>query len=120
MNVFSLDYYRLLKAGEVIENAGWGVRSFDFGFGARLLGWSGQISSFPKLHVDTWLSLDQPSSKEGNGVFGMVKCGDSGRGGASMENIDVWISGLGYLNFWAHNMLRSPCDFHCSYEIYYG
>ena len=86
----------------------------------RLLAWSGQISSFQLLHVDTWLSLNQPMGKAGMGVFGHVKTGNSGRGSRGINGLDMLFdpTDVIWLNAWAHNMNPTNYDWHCGYELW--
>ena len=97
----------MLQAGEVREYHMLAVTGLDFW---RLRAWSGQISSFPLLHADTWLSLNRPTGKAGEGIFGQIKTGDSGYGVGALSDLDM-LFGQGdclYLNAWAHSMKRTP------------
>jgi hypothetical protein len=100
--------------------------------------WEGSVSSFGPIradayghlpehsgmHVDTWLSMGNPTGKLANNVFGLMKTGDAGVGQNSVSNLDLAINTKIYLNYWAHNMRRSlnplgADDWHCGYTIYY-
>jgi len=107
----------MLQPNEVKEYHLLAFTGLDFW---RLRAWSGQISTFPLLHVDTWLSLNYPMGKAGQGVFGHVKAGNSGRGSAGLTDLDI-LFGPGdviWANLWAHNMQRTPYDLHFGYEIW--
>lgn len=107
----------MIPAGVVRER--YGVRILQWPWGYRLVGWSAQISTFPLLHVDTWLSLGAALPKEGDNVLGHCKTGDAGRGQASMQSLNLPLSAPLYLNYWCHSMARIPLDWHCSVELYY-
>lgn len=107
----------MIQAGDVKEYHPFYITGLDYW---RLRAWSGQISSFPLLHVDTWLSLNQPTGKAGVGVFGHVKSGNSGRGSAGLTDLNMVFNpgDVLWLNAWVHNMNRSPYDCHCGYELW--
>jgi len=91
--------------------------------GGRLIGLEGMLSSFVKLHVDTWLTKGAPSTpgdKQGPGIIGMLKSGDSGSASLSNMWLDLPLTGDPiYVNFWAHNMNAGPFDWHVGYVLYY-
>lgn len=91
--------------------------------GERLIGLEGMLSSFVKLHVDTWLTKGQPSilgDKQGPGIIGMLKSGDSGSASLCNMWLDLPLDEKPiYVNFWAHNMNAGPFDWHVGYTLYY-
>lgn len=117
-----------------------------------ILGWEGAISSFGPIppsiydikktpqdaanlytgpaasgmHVDTWLSIGAPTAKMANGVFGLMKTGDTGagRGGNMGLQLPIPVNVKLYLNYWCHNMRRplNPLgadDWHVGYALFY-
>jgi len=116
MNPLTLDYYSgVISPGKIYARNG--IRVVDVGF-ARLMGVAVQISAFPKLHVDVWLSTPNPMGKEGWGVFAMTKTGGSGVGRMFFP-VDMWLSGPVYVNCWSHNMEYYAADWHVSVELWY-
>jgi len=93
----------------------------------KLVGLSGTISSFPRLHVQFMLTLTDDNSfwkdkygmVESDDVIMAFNCGNSGVGNIPpsfgldiiTDKVCFWV--------WAHNMYWVPKDFHGSCIIYY-
>lgn len=74
----------------------------------------------PGLHVDAWLSLGKGAGKEGLGIFGSCKTGDSGSGINSLSGLNIPVTSQNLLiNIWGHNMLMYPMDYHVGVVIHY-
>lgn len=79
------------------------------------------ISSFPLLHVDIWLSLNKPAGKGDYGLVHKFGCGNTGGVVSDLPWMELPMkpTDVIYLNYWAHNMNKTPYDFHSGYVIYY-
>lgn len=123
MKSYAIDFY----GGEVAARSvrtGNGLRQPPPEmWSSRLVGLEGMLSSFVKVHVDTWLTQGAPSApgdKQGAGIIGMLKSGDNGNASVSNMSLDLPLTGAPiYINFWAHNMNAGPFDWHVGYVLYY-
>ena len=123
MKSYAIDYYGgAVPAGKVI--ASFGMRELPpDALGGRLIGIEGMLSSFVKLHVDTWLTIGVHTAqgdKQGPGIFGMLKSGDNGNANLCNMMLDLEITERAiWINHWAHNMNAGPFDWHVGYVLYY-
>lgn len=123
MKSYAIDYYGgNVLAGKI--KTGNDIRYLPSDTaGGRLIGLEGMLSSFVKLHVDTWLTKGLPSDqgdKQGPGIIGMLKSGDSGSASLCNMGLDLPLTGQPiWVNFWAHNMNAGPVDWHVGYVFYY-
>lgn len=93
----------------------------------KIVGISGTISSFPRLHVQFLLTLSEDNSfwkdkygiEESDDVFVVFNCGNAGVGTLPLSmGLDIVTDKI-CLWCWAHNMYLLPKDFHGSYTVYY-
>ncbi len=135
VKTFAIDFYAGMIPATRLARLAWtgipplkvveGSKAYDITPGdiTEITALEGAISSFPLLHVDTWLSLNKAAGKGDYGIFGMMKTGNQaaaalshqiGSPGLTMKPIDFLV-----LNYWSHNMNRIAYDFHVGYVIYY-
>lgn len=112
------------------------TKIYNISLPITIVGWEGAISSFSTIppynqadahsgmHVDTWMSMGVPTGKMANGVFGVLKTGDSGVANNNNVGISLNLNNKLYLNYWAHNMRRAinpqgTDDWHVGYTLYY-
>ena len=98
-------------------------------FGAQLLGANVSISSFPKLHVQLWLTDgDMPSDATEvvydkttlPNTFAFTNCGDSGSANVSHPLYWRMVQNKLYLSVWSHNMNIVGKDFHGEVTVFYN
>jgi len=103
------------------------ISVIEFGKPVKLVGVSGTISSFPRLHVQFMLTLTEDNSfwkykygmVESDNVIAAFNCGNSGVGNIPpsfgfdiiTDKVCFWV--------WAHNMYWIPKDFHGAFFLYY-
>ena len=123
MRSYAIDFYHKGMAPQSVDMDRYERLLPDSAVGSRLQHLEGKLSSFVKVHVDTWLTLGAACAKgdkQGQGIFGILKTGDSGHDSSYLVWLDLPITDNRiYVNYWAHNMLDAPFDWHGGYVIYY-
>jgi len=135
LKTINLSFYRLLEGGEVYINPG--AREWRSPKYVKIIGFQGSISSFPLLHAQAWLIINEKALEQKEvifedptpGVFGHLNSGFAGTANVAImfppeKFIFLKAGDPLYLGIWGHNMhnilgWKQKADFHVQYDIYY-